>query len=157
MLSLFWPSVNLAILIIGLVYFCREPLRQFVSSRHTTIREELSRVEEQLRQAQVRYDEFSAKLKAIDFEVKALADQAKQDAEALKVRILSEAKRLSSVIVADAQSSAGALVDDFRFQIVREFGNRVIDRAETIVKQRLTGDERARIRRDFSRQVETIQ
>jgi hypothetical protein len=33
----------------------------------------------------------------------------------------------------------------------------VLNRAETILRERLTGDDRARIRQEFSRQVESIQ
>lgn len=155
MSALLWPAINFCILIGALVYFLKKPLSDFVTQRHTYLRDEVQKVASQLRSSQGRFQEFSAKLQAIENEVVALRSQAKQDAEAMKVRVLTDAKKQSSGIVADSHVGAAAMTDDLKSQLKSEFGVRVIDRAENIIRSRLTVADRVRIRQDFSRQVET--
>jgi F0F1-type ATP synthase membrane subunit b/b' len=113
-------------------------------------------VRNSLRQAQENFDEFSAKLKAVDVEIGALREQAKQDALLIKQKIQGDARRVAATVVADARDSAGALFSDLKGQLSSELGARVLDRAETLLRERLTGDDRARIRQEFSKQVEAI-
>lgn len=155
--TLILPALNLAILVGVLVYFTRAPFRAFVTGRHETLREEVQRVSTQLRDSQARFEEFTAKLKAIDAEVAALREQSRQDAEAMKARLLNDARRLSTVIVADARTSAESLYEELRIRLRSDLGQQIIDRAEQLLRERLTGDDRVRIRREFSKQVESVQ
>lgn len=151
------PAVNVLILIGILFYYLREPTKTYVHSRHLSIRDELQRVTEQLRTAQKQYDEFSSKLKAIDAEVQALRNQAKQDAQSLRVKVLAEAAKHASSIVSDAKLAASNVFTDLKVELRRELGTRVLERAEAMLRERLTQDDRTRIRHDFSRQMEAIQ
>ena len=157
MQTLFAPFVNFVILVGALVYYTRKPTRDFVQARHSRIRNEVQRVEGQLRTAQARYDEFSAKLKAMDAEIQAIRSQTRQDAEAMKIRIVTEAKRLSAQIVTDSKSAAEHVFADFKNQLKSQLGSAILDRAEAILRQRITAEDRIRVRREFSRQVESVQ
>ncbi|MCM2277986.1 MAG: ATP synthase F0 subunit B [Oligoflexia bacterium] len=150
------PTFNFLVLLAILVYYLREPIRQFVHSRHVTVRDELKSVRELLRQAQEKHDEFSSKLKAIEAETTALREQAQQDAQVAKLRILSEAQRLSGNIVVDARATAEGLLKEMKNELYLDLAGRVLERAETILKARLTGDDRARFRQEFSMQVENV-
>jgi F-type H+-transporting ATPase subunit b len=155
--TLIAPTVNLGILIGILVFYLREPLKQFVRTRHDVLRENLEKVATELQGARERHEEFSARISNLQAEVSAMHVQARQDAESMKQKILSEARRLSEVIVMDAKGAAQGLFSEFRAQLRTELGERVLGRAEQLLRERLTGDDRARIRQEFSRQVEKIQ
>jgi F-type H+-transporting ATPase subunit b len=148
------PSINLLILVGALAYYLRAPLKQFVKTRHSSLRDELATVREELRQAQARYEQFAAKLKSLGNEVAELKEQSRQDAQAMKARIVSEAQRLSASTVSDARASATGLYADVKSELYAELGGRVLDRAEALLRERLTGDDRARIRQEFSHQLE---
>jgi F0F1-type ATP synthase membrane subunit b/b' len=151
------PLANLAVLLGFLFYKLKGPFRAYVAGRHDNVGAELKRVRELLRQAQERHEEFSAKLKAIEVETSALREQARQDAQSAKLRILSEAQRLSGAIISDARGNAEGLFADLRQKLFAETGGRILDRAEKFVRERLTGDDRARIRQELSHQLETMQ
>jgi F0F1-type ATP synthase membrane subunit b/b' len=157
MSELFAPTINLLILIGILAYYLRAPMKQSVHDRHANLRDELARVRQLLLQAQEQYNEFTSKLSAIDAETTALRQQAVQDAQAAHHRIMTDAQRLGSSIAADSRRAAEALYSELKTQLSSEMGIRVIDRAEAILRERLTGDDRARIRNEFSSQVETVQ
>jgi F0F1-type ATP synthase membrane subunit b/b' len=155
--TLLWPFLNLIILIAVLLWKGKAPFTAFVFQRHSTIRDEVQRVRSLLRSAQVKYDEFAAKLKAVDAEINELNERAQQDAKAAQSRIIAEAQRLSAAVVTDARSSAELLYGELKGQLFLELGSRVIDKAEKLLLDRLTGDDRARIRQEFSSQVERVQ
>ena len=155
--SLFAPSFNLAILLAFMVYKLNKPVREFVSLRHTTIRGEIQSVRQELLQAQEKYDEFSSKLKAIDAEVVTLREQGQQEITAMKQRILSESGRLSLNIISDARASAEGLYLEFKGQLYSELSAQVLDRAELLLREKLTSDDRVAIRSAFSKQLEAIQ
>ncbi len=151
------PYINFTILVALLYWKLKEPVRKMVAERHSFIRDEVSRVEQLLANSKSRFDEFAARLKAIDAEVNSLRAQSAQEGEAMKLRIMADAKRLSGVIVADSQAGVRDVFSDARNELRLRLGLKVLDRAEQILRTRLTGDDRARIRQEFSRKVESIQ
>jgi F0F1-type ATP synthase membrane subunit b/b' len=157
MQELIAPTVNLAILIAALVYFLRAPLKDFIQNRHTTVRDELARVRELLQKARSQHAEFSAKLNAMGAEVASYRDQAKEDAQAMKQRIVSEAQRLSGNIVGDSRTAAAGLYSELKGQLRSEMAGKVMIRAEKVLRDRLTANDRERIRQEFSTQVERVQ
>jgi F0F1-type ATP synthase membrane subunit b/b' len=157
MQELIAPIVNLGILIAVLVVYTRKPLGAFVASRHATLRDQILNVRKQLTGAQEKYEEFSAKLKTIDSEIAVLREQARQDAQGAKNRAGSEVQRLSAGVVADARTASSQLFDDLKTQLRHDLAVRALERAEAILNVRLTGDDKARLRREFSTQVEGAQ
>jgi F0F1-type ATP synthase membrane subunit b/b' len=149
------PTFNLAVLIGVLAYYLRQPLRDYVSTRHSTVRDELVKAGELLKSARERHGEFSAKLSAVDAEIEALRKQLGQDAQATRQRIVADAGRLASLVVADARTAAEGLYADLRSELYEELGIRTVERAANILRERLTGDDRARIREEFSSQVDS--
>ena len=155
--SLVAPSFNLLIILSILFYFLREPVMASIRIRHHTLADELGRVRKLLHEAEDQNNKVAAKLRSIDQEIGAIKLRFRQDLETNKIRILNDGKRISSLIVADARASAARLYDDLKSQLYFEMGAKVIDRAETLLRDRLTGDDRKRIRDEFSRQLETFQ
>lgn len=153
--SLAAPAFNFFVLVGALAYYLKQPLKDFVQQRHLNVGDDLKKVRQLLRESQEKYDEFSAKLKAIDVELTSLREQAKQDAQSAKLRILSEAQRSSGHIISDARTSAEGLYSELKSKLYGEFSIRILERAETVMRERLTGDDRARIQKEFSSQVES--
>ncbi len=147
------PTFNLTVLIAVLAYYLRAPLRNYVTTRHTTVREDLARSSELLRAAREKNTEFSAKLAAVDAEVRAHREQLAQDAQAAKQRIVAGAARMAALVVADARAAAEGLYADLKRELYEELGARTVERAAQILRERLTRDDRARIREEFSAQV----
>ncbi len=149
--------LNLFILVGVLVYKLRKPTQDYVLTRHHSLRDELKSVRVQLQAAQEKYDEFSSKLKALSSEVAVLNEQSQQDAVAMTHRIIADGRRLAGGMVSDARSSAETLYSDLKRDLYNELSAKVLDRAEVLLKERLTQDDQARIQKEFSNQVESIQ
>ena len=155
--SLIAPSINLLILLTILIVKLREPLKEFVKERHRSLRDELEKTQTQLVNAQKKFQEYSSKLQAMDAEIEELSSQARKDAELTKIRVINEAQKVADTVVIDAKKSAESLFVDFKEQLRSELANQIISKAEALVRTRLTGDDRMKIVKDFSRQVGGVQ
>ena len=79
------------------------------------------------------------------------------DSTAMKQRIIAEARRVANSVISDAKNSAEGLFSELKGQLYSELSLKVLDRAEFLLRERLTGADRARIRQEFSVQMENIQ
>jgi F0F1-type ATP synthase membrane subunit b/b' len=157
MSAFIWGTINLTILILLIYRFTKAPLKQFVRLRHEQVKEDIHSVRLQLQEAQRTYEEFSAKLQAVEVERQALEEHVLKDAQNMQNRILTEAKEASGRILSDARLSSENLLKDLRKDLLVEFGLKVIVAAERQLKEQLTGADRERIRKDFSNQVQVAQ
>ena len=89
--------------------------------------------------------------------MRTLRAQAREDGEKSKTAILASAAKLSSMIISDAKTSAGSLQSEFRSSLQRELANLALVRAEARLRDRLTGEDHARMRQEFSTLVEKTQ
>lgn len=154
--SLLYPTINFAILAGALFYFLREPTKSFVRTRHTTLKDELDRTQVKLVEAQRQYQDYTQRLSSMDAEITSLVQTVRSEAESSKVRILTEARRSADQIVIDSKRTAESLLTEFKDQVRVDLANQVIARTEAILKTKMTGDVREALKRDFSKQVESV-
>ncbi len=151
--TLIAPTFNVLVLVGVLVYYLRKPLREFVETRHTSLRDETFKVSEMLARSQDQFNEYTSKLKMMEVETDSLKEQARQDAKSLRLRILSDARKNYGSIVADSKTACEGMVSEFRLELQKTFGLKIIERAEAILKDKLTKDDRIRLSQEFSQQV----
>ncbi len=150
------PFINFSILVGALYYFLKEPVKEFVAERHSSLKDELDRVQLKLVDAQKQYQEYSQRLSTIDAEVSSLLQQARMDADSSRIRLLTEAKRMADQMVIDSKRMSESMMTEFKNQIRSDLANQVVRRAETILRSRLTGDVKEQLKKDFSKQMEMM-
>ena len=155
MSGLIYPFINFTILVAALFYFLKRPTQAFVKDRHHSLKDELDRVQLKLSDAQKQYQEYSQRLSSMDAEVATLIQQIRSESESTKVRVITEAKRMADQIVIDSKKTSESMVSEFKDQIRGELANQVIARTEAILKNKMTGDVREQLKKDFSKQVES--
>lgn len=153
MSSLLFPLLNVSLLVAALVYYLRKPILEFVATRHVTLRSEVEGARTRLRHAQEKVEELSAKLQGVDAELAGIRQQGQRDVSDLKARILADSKKLAQTISQDAQLAAESAQRDFKRELLLEAGTKILARAEELLRDRLTGDDRARLTREFSNQL----
>lgn len=154
--SLLYPFINFAILVGALFYFLKAPTKAFVRTRHTSLKDELDRVQVKLTEAQRQYSDYSQRLTSMDAEITNLVQTVRSEAESAKVRIITEARRSADQIVIDSKRTAEAMMTEFKDQVRVDLANQVIARAEVLLKSKMTGDVREQLKKDFSKQVENV-
>ena len=150
-------TFNFSLLVILLAYKLRKPTKAFVTERHDSIRNEIQTVREQLNHAERKFAEFTSKLQLIDAELRSLREQCSQDILKTKQRMMTEVTQLTKTIISDANAASSTLFSELKNELYTELSLQAIDRAEQILKDRLTGEDRTRIRQAFSKQFEGVQ
>jgi uncharacterized protein YccT (UPF0319 family) len=89
-------------------------------------------------------------------EITTLVQEVRAEAESAKVRILTEARRTADQLVIDSKRATESMFAEFKDQVRIDLANQVIVRAEAILKTKMTGDVREAMKKDFSKQVESV-
>lgn len=155
--TLLAPSVNLFLLLALMAFYLAGPLKAFASSRQKSIREELEESRKLLAEARAKYEDFTFRLGGLGAEAATLKSQAEQDAKRAKDSLIRGAQHLGATIVSDARTAATGMRDDLVSALRVEVAHRALSRAEEQIRSRLTGEERARLRQEFSALVEKKQ
>jgi F0F1-type ATP synthase membrane subunit b/b' len=134
----------------------KKPFLESVTTRSNTLREQIQEAARQLDAAQAQYHEYKARLASIDAEVSALRTQNQQDVVTVAQRLRESAGKQAQQIVSEARMARDAAISAAKARLALEAGAQVIERAEALIKGRITGDEKAKIRREFSNQLEQI-
>ncbi len=153
--SLIYPFINFAILVGALFYFLKAPIKGFVKGRHDSLKEQLESVQQKLADAQKQYQEYSQRLSSMDAEIASLIKQIRSDAESTKVKVVTEAKRMADQIVIDSKRTSESMMGEFKNQVRADIANLVISRTEHLLKDRMTGEVREQLKKDFSKQMES--
>ena len=148
------PVVNFSLLIIILVYFTRQPVRDLVAGRQSLIKTEVEEAKAQKLEAQRRYREFSDKLKAFEAETKQILERAHIDAEAIKAKLVKDAHVTAERIIKDAESTALSNIQEYKDQIRRETIAKAVELAEKTIRDRLSTDDQRRIVNEYVGKVQ---
>ncbi len=152
--SLIAPLINFIILVTILVFAMKKPLKEMVRERHETLKDKLEATQRELAAAQKKFEEYSMKLRSLEGELTDYRRAADEDVEAMKTRVIHEAKKMADNIVVDAKKTSEAMAGEFKDKMRAEFAQSVLARAEGIIRSRLSDGDRERIRKDFSKEVE---
>jgi len=125
-----------------------------IQERHDVFRTNLHRAQEELAKAREQLDEYSAKLKAVEAEIRATQELFKEQAEKEKKEIIQKAEKNIESLLRDAKESASGLYGQLKKDLLVELGATVIQNAEDRLKKELTQDDHSKIRKDFSYRVE---
>ncbi len=148
--ALVLPFINFSLLV-GLLYkFGKKPFLDFVSARHHSIREELQKTTVQLREAKEALEDFSAKLNSLDLETQTLRTQAREEIEQLKIRILNDAKRMSDVIVSDANAGAKGQLQALKNDLMVEISDQIVRQVAAQFKSKASVADKDKIISSFS-------
>ncbi len=152
--TLIAPAINLTLLLVVLAYYLVGPLKAFASSRRGNIAEDLERSRQMLSSARERFDDFDSRLRSLGAELQSLLSQSAEEARRTRARLVQSANQLASTLVTDAQAAAGGMRSELIGQLRAEIATRAIARAEEQIRSRLTGEERVRLRKEFSALME---
>lgn len=88
-----WKFLNLAIFLVAAVYVLRKPINQALLSRREAIQQELVTAQQERDRAHARVAEADSLLSRLDDDVRAVDEQAQQEAKSERQRIATSTER----------------------------------------------------------------
>jgi F-type H+-transporting ATPase subunit b len=152
--DLLWPGLNFVLLLAVLVYFARQPIRDFFATRHGRIRGELDSAAQSLSDAEARHAEWQRRLVLLDAEMARIRNEARERAEAERGHILADAAAAAERIRNDARSAVDQELRRAREELRREAAELAVELAAEALRSRVTDADRSRLVDEFIQTIE---
>lgn len=147
--GILFALINFAIFFGLLIKFAGPKLGVYLRTRHEAVKGQLEEAARLRAEARAKLDDYNQRIAAVDGEVNKLLAEVRADAEAEREMILDQARSQAEAMKKDAQRRIEAEIARARLMLEREVASAAVAAAETILRERTTGDDQARMFGNF--------
>lgn len=148
--------VNFFVLVGILVKFAGKPLKDYLLSRHQTIKDKLADAEKTFKEAEALKAEYEKKIARLDEEIAAFKSDIMAEAEKEKKKILADAAEYASKIKLQAKLTYEQEAKEVMNRIKEEIARKTIEQAEKIVFDKITKDDHNRMVGEFIEKLRSM-
>ncbi len=141
--------VNLLILGGVLYHFAKAPLRDFLQNRNNEIRQGMAEAGAANHEAEAQLAEVEKRLEDLDAELARIREEAEQEAQVERNRLLREAERDGEKILATARREVDGLVRNAQKELREYAANLSVQLAEEQIRREMTEEAQERILERF--------
>ena len=123
--------------------------QKVAADRHDQIKNALDEAAKLRAEAQKKLEEYEARIKNVDGEIKKLVDGIRADAQADKNRILEQAAAQAAQMKKDAESRIAAEIELARTQLTKEVTAAAVGATEKLLKDKTTPDDQRKLVQTF--------
>jgi F-type H+-transporting ATPase subunit b len=152
-----WRVVNFIALMIILVKFGAKPIGAGLAARQKKIKDEIEDLQQKREDAEKTYNDFQAKLAAVESEIDKIVDRAIAQAEIEKVKILEKAEQAAHDIKRSAEMAIQNELTDARRILKNEVAEQAAIMAEDLIIKNLTAADQVKIIDNYLAKVGAVQ
>jgi F-type H+-transporting ATPase subunit b len=152
--DLFYPVLNLLLLLAVLAAFFRKPIREYFTDRRVRIQGELEEAARLRKEAEERYTSWQKRLTELDDELERIRGTARQRAESERDRIVEAAQAAAARIRNDATVAVEHELRRAREQLREDAADLAVELAGDLLREQLDDADRKRLLDEF---IDTIQ
>jgi F-type H+-transporting ATPase subunit b len=136
-----WKFLNLAIFLAAGIYILRRPISEALGARREAIKQELVQAQEEKARAEAKIAEADSLLSRLDADVRAIEQQAAQEAEAERQRLAAATQREIGKLKQQAEREMET-ADKLARKALREFfAKRSVEYAREDVRSRMRPED----------------
>lgn len=148
-----YKLINFAVLAGALFYLARKPVKEFFSSRITSIKDELADLEQKKADAEKALAVYAEKIANLDKESeKIVADYVRQGEDARK-RILAEAELQAEKLEEMAKRNIEQEFKAAKVSLLQQVAEKAFQRAEGLVRESISPEDQDRLVDDYLAKV----
>ena len=148
-----WKAVNLAAFLWVLFYFLGGPVKKAFSDRHEKIRSEAEEARARRAKADQLAADIEARLKQIEADVASIRERAVADGERQKRELIAAAEAEAQKILQAARHEVDNRVKHARQELTEYAGQLAADRAEQLIREQITDQDKQKLFADSVREV----
>jgi len=148
--------LNMILFIGALVLFVRKPLKSAMTERSAAIRRAAEEAKERRAKADQMASDIQARLAAIESEVKAIHQRAEAEGERQKRDLIAAAEAEAAKILQAARNEVDNRLKHARHELTEYAGELAAQRAEQLLRDTITEDDKRRLFQDSLRQVSEV-
>ncbi|MFO1463023.1 MAG: ATP synthase F0 subunit B [bacterium] len=155
-MSLVYWGINFLILVGGLAFFLRKPVKEFFASRSTLIRKNIEEATQRRGNAEQKYAEYEARLKSIEKEMQELIATLKKDGELEKRRLVEQAQHQVANLKTTSERILQQELRKAKEELKKEAVHLATDLAEELLRKNVTADDQGRIVDQYLQKMEKL-
>ena len=149
-----WKTVNMILFFGLLFYLVGGPVKKAFAARSQSIRETAAEAVERRAKADQMAADIQARLSRLEGEVQAIHERAQAEGERQKRELIAAAEAEAQKILANAQSEVDNRLRHARGELTEYAGQLAAQRAEQLLKEKMTDEDRKKLFRESLAEVE---
>ena len=149
-----YQALNLLILLLVLVYYLKQPIKNFLIERRGILGNEIDDAEKALAEAKRIRDEYEGKLGNIENEIKSLRESIRRQGEIEREEILKQARVASEKMKKEATETIKLETAKAHRDIRTKAVAIAIDIAEDLIRKGMTESDKGRLIEDFVSRID---
>ncbi len=145
--------VNMILFVGVLWYFLAGPIKKGLADRHQKIRGEAEEARARRAKADQLASDIEARLKQIESDVRSIRERAEADGERQKRELIAAAEAEAQKILQAARHEVDNRVKHARQELTEYAGQLAADRAEQLLRENITDEDRRKLFADSVREV----
>jgi len=151
--KLVWRVINTVALLALLVYFLKQPLVTFFSERKEQIQKDLDEARNQRDRAERLIKDYEQKIAGMEKDLEAMRVDLAKSAAVESEKVMLNADRMSEKMVEAAKVTAAQEVRKAKIALKNEAVELAVHLAETLIREKINDEDRARIVEDYLAKV----
>jgi len=155
--TLIYQFINVALLVVGLVYFLKDGVRQFFQDKQKEFLAAEEKAQAAKQAAQAEHLAIQIKLTKLESTADENLSRAQAEASDLRNQMLKDAQEISERIRHEAKIAALHEVEKARESLRHQMIVEAAKLTEQNMKEKVSSDDHRRLQGDFIQNIETVQ
>lgn len=148
--------INFGVLVGLLIKFAGKPLKNYLASRHKTIKQKFEDAERALKEAEALKAQYEEKLSKLDKEIDAFKKSVMEETEREKQKILAEAHQFAARIKEQARLTYEQEAKEIMGRIKEEIAKMTMERTEKLLRERFSKSDHMRMVDEFIEKIRSM-
>lgn len=151
-----WKVANMLIFIGALVYFLKSPISNALNDRKANIQRAAEEAKTRRAKSDQIASDIQARLAQLEDEIKTIHERAQQEGERQRRELIVAAEAEAQKILAQARAEVDNRLKNARHELTEYAGQLASERAEQILRDRITADDQKKLFDESLREVEEV-
>ena len=146
---------NLFLILAVIIYFAREPMKNFFAERREQIQSDIAESGRLLADAEARLSEWQERMGQLDAEIEKIRATERRRVQREREKILEEAQQAAERIRSEAGVAVEREVRRAQEELRREAAELALEMAEDLLRERMGDEDQSRLVDEFIARVES--
>lgn len=152
--TIMYQAINVGVIVVGLVYYLRKPVREFFAQKHKTFVAAAEKAMTAQKKAEEEYAQIKIQLAKLETTTQESVARAKAEAADLRNSLVAEAHSLSKRIHEEGQTTAILEIEKAKRALRQEMINEATKLAQTQIQSAVSSEDHVRLNKEFIQNIE---
>lgn len=154
--EVFWQVFNLTILFGGMIYFLRQPVKNFFAQRRTDFVDAANKSQAARLEAEKQFADIKNKLQLLESTRTESFARAEAEAADMRRQMIKDAEEIAQRVRHEAETTAQIEVQKARTELREAFVKEAVDAARTVLTKDIGSQDHQKLQNDFAQHLQGV-